>query len=202
VIAGQFENHLHLEMEEGAVHRRLSIVGWTAGLACLAMSSPCAAAEKKEISLRLYVAESTICASTARIPLELEVWNFGTDPIEIDTKAVGDSFGATALYNTESNTPRIETLLVVGDQMLPPARQSVVIQPGAAYIVRRNVLLSRTFFFASGFYEIQASFAHKPAGISASSSKSKRKAEWVYVKSNRVILNVEPCGQKPPQDNP
>jgi hypothetical protein len=154
-------------------------------------------AEKEQISLRLYVAESTICEGTEKIPVEFEVWNFGRTPLEVDTRAVGNRFDVMALYNVESNTSRFAMTELVGDQITPPAGNYVVVLPGVAHIVRGSVALDRSFFSTSGFYEIRTSLAHKRAGTLRAPAKPQ--PEWLYVESNRVILNVEPCGQRPPQ---
>lgn len=146
------------------------------------------AAESQQISLRLFVPQSTICKGASELQVELEMRNIGSAPVEISTAAVGHGFDAMALYSTESNVARFESLQVTGDRITRPARRSMMVQPRAAHTLQGAIVLDGAFFSEPGFYRIRTDYFERREDAGAGQSRAA-----VHATSNWVILQVESC---------
>ncbi len=149
-------------------------------------------AENQQVVLRLFVPESTICKGVKEVRVRLEVQNVGPAPVEIDLGALGSGFDAIALYGTESNSPRFESLQVTGDKITRPARRSQVLQPGASHALRGAIVLDEAFFAEPGFYKIRTDYFDRGLG----QQRTVRSRGAIHVSSNWVILQVEPCSTR------
>lgn len=161
-------------------------------LALFLVSMSSLGAENQQVVLRLFVPESTICKGLKEVQVRVEVQNVGSAPVAIDLAAVGSGFDAIALYGTESNSPRFESLQVTGDKITRPARRSQVLQPGAAHALRGAIVLDEAFFAEPGFYKIRTDYFDG----GRDQPRIVRSRGAIHVTSNWVILQVEPCSTR------
>lgn len=161
-------------------------------LALVLISMSTLGGENQQVALRLFVPDITICTGAEEVQVRLEVQNVGSAPLEIDLVAVGSGFDAIALYGTESNSARFESLQVTGDKITRPARRSRVLQPGATYALSGSLVLDRAFFSEPGFYKIRTDYFDRR--VEQQSSRRSRSA--IHATSNWVILQVEPCSAR------
>ncbi len=148
-------------------------------------------AQDQQLVLRLFVHESTICRGTKDIPVRLEFQNVGSVSLQIDTASAGGGFDAMALYSTESNAARFESLQLTGDRMTRPVKRSQLLQPGATHGVDGVIILDQSFFAEPGFYKVRTDYfdrGEKPRGMG--------RGRTTQVTSNWVILQVETCSPK------
>src|SRR4051794_18158794 len=141
-------------------------------------------AESEQVELRLFVPESTLCKGTKEVQVRLEVQNVGSAPLGINMGAVGSGFDAIALYSTESNTARFESLQVTGDKITRPSRRSTLLQPGATQALQGTIVLDEAFFAEPGFYKIRTDyFVRRDEQRSTNQPRG-----TMHVASNWVIL--------------
>src|SRR5689334_9857352 len=105
------------------------------------------------LSLRLVIPASTICVGMRRVPVALQLRNNSGRPATIDLRGFGGGFDAMALYDTESNTARLESLQLVPDpiRLSAPAQRSIA--PGKTHISPASLELDQEFFAKPGFYK-------------------------------------------------
>lgn len=149
-------------------------------------------AQCQELVLRLFVPESTICKGAKQIPVRLELQNVGSVPLQIDTTSVGSGFDAMALYSTESNAARFESLQLTGDRITRPVKRAQSLQPGARQGVDGVIILEQSFFAEPGFYKIRTDYFDR----GAEPSDTSRRRRSTHITSNWVILQVEACSPK------
>lgn len=148
-------------------------------------------AHSQQLVLRLFVPESTICKGAKDIPVRLEFQNVGPVPLQINTTSVGSGFDAMALYNTESNAARFESLQLTGDRITRPVRRPQLLQPGAMHGVDGLIILDQAFFAEPGFYKVRTDYFDRGA-----EPRGPARRRTTHVTSNWVILQVEACSPK------
>lgn len=161
-------------------------------IACL-VALPGTAAEK-EMMLRLFLPETTICSGTTELAVELEVRNTGSVTRDVEVGSLGSGFDAIALYSTVSNGARFETLQITGDRVARPTAASVTLQPGASHAVRGTIVLDPSFFSEPGFYKIRTEYYQRGTAQDATGAKQPS----VHLVSNWAIVQVEPCANAQP----
>lgn len=164
-----------------------AIVG--AMIACF-FALPGMAAEK-EMMLRLFVPETTICSGTTELAVELEMRNTGSVSHDVEIGSLGSGFDAIALYSTVSNGARFETLQITGDRVARPTAGSVMLRPGASHTVRGTIVLDPSFFSEPGFYKIRTEYYQRRATQTAAGTSTPS----VHLVSNWAIVQVEPCAK-------
>jgi len=158
-------------------------------LSFVVISMSALGAENQRVVLRLFMPQSTICKGAKELQVRLEVQNVGPTPLEIDLAAVGIGFDAIALYSTESNSARFESLQVTGDKITRPARKSQLLQPRGTYALQGAIVLDEAFFAEPGFYKVRTDYFDRRPEQGAAG----RRRDAIHVASNWVILQVEPC---------
>ncbi len=156
---------------------------------CLFLSLTCLAEAPSVLQLRLTLPESTVCKGSAEIPAELVIRNLSGEPVVVSLGKVGGAFDAVALYSTESNTPRLETLQIVGDPIKSRTPQTLKLEGGGSRTVKGAMSLDPAFFSEPGFYKVRTDY-FAPAAPAKVTTTSATKAQAV---SNWVILQIEPC---------
>jgi hypothetical protein len=145
-------------------------------------------AVEKEMMLRLFLPETTICSGTTVLVVELDLRNTGSVNHDVEVSSLGSGFDAIALYSTVSNGARFETLQITGDRMERPKVSSVTLQPGASHAVRGAIVLDPSFFSEPGFYKIRTEYYQRRATQTVAETS-------VHLVSNWAIVQVEPCAK-------
>jgi hypothetical protein len=155
-------------------------------LLLVALAALSTADEGETLSLRLVIPDSTICAGTQRVPVELQLRNKSGKPVTINLRGFGGGFDAMALYDTESNSARLESLQLVGDpiRLSAPAQRSI--PPGATHISPASLELDQEFFAKPGFYKIRAEYSDRSGDP---------KVPNRHMVSNWVIVQIEFCSE-------
>lgn len=148
----------------------------------------CSAETAENLLLRLVVPKGTLCISDRQISAELELRNSSTEPVIVNTAAIGTSVDVLALYSTEQNAPRFGSFHVMGDSIKPQAPRSITLNPGASHRIVGTFVLNDPFFHEAGFYQLRTDY------FATDGRDPSRKQ---HVSSNWVIILLERCGETP-----
>ena len=147
-----------------------------------------AADKDPRIVLSLVLPESSVCEGAQKLPVRLVFQNAGPTPVKIDLIGFGERFYAMALYNTESNSPRFDRILVNRDGATVDSRRTVTLQPGMSHVLEGTEILDPDFFKEPGFYQVSTSYSGRVVR-----QHTNRSRDSIYAGSNWAIFQVKTC---------
>lgn len=158
----------------------------------LVLASMAVAADKdSRLVLSLVLPESAVCKGAKKLPVRLVFQNAGPTPVEIDLIGFGEGFYAMALYNTESNSPRFDSLSINRDGAASDSSRTVKLQPGMSHVLEGTEILDPDFFGEPGFYQVSISYSGRVVR-----QHTNRSRDSIYAGSNWAIFQVKTCSDE------